>query len=137
MIEVVAALIWRDKKLLICQRPKSKARPLMWEFVGGKVEHGETKEGALMRECMEELDILIDVRSEYMEVYHDYPDISVHITFFNATIIGGEPNPLEHEDIRWISASEIFDFPFCPADDKLLPSLKCHRYFYTDLGPPM
>lgn len=58
MTEVVAALIWDSNKFMICQRPAHKARGLLWEFIGGKVEPGETKEQALIRECREELNII-------------------------------------------------------------------------------
>ena len=87
MVEVVAALIWDKDKFLICQRPANKARALLWEFVGGKVEQGETKEQALIRECREELNIVLNVGDVFMEVVHEYPDITVHLTLFNATIV--------------------------------------------------
>ena len=61
MTEVVAALIWNQDKFMICQRPAHKARGLLWEFVGGKVESGETKEQALIRECQEEMADLLEV----------------------------------------------------------------------------
>ena len=80
MVDVVAALIWDEDKFLICQRPANKARGLLWEFVGGKVEHGETKEQALIRECMEELAISLSVGDVFMDVVHEYPDIKVHLT---------------------------------------------------------
>ena len=95
-VEVVAALIWDRDKFMICRRPKNKARALLWEFVGGKVEKGETKEQALIRECREELDITVSVGSEFMSVTHEYPDITVHLTLFNATIKEGEPKLIEH-----------------------------------------
>ena len=114
--EVVAALIWKNNKFLICQRPAHKARGLLWEFVGGKVESGETKEQALIRECREELDILLSVGDMFMEVIHEYPDLTVHLTLFNATIAKGEPQKLEHNDIKWIAPSEIPNYEFCPAD---------------------
>ena len=87
MIEVVAALIWQGDKFMICQRPEHKARGLLWEFVGGKLESGETKEHALIRECKEELDILLSVGDVFTDVIHEYPDITVHLTLFNATIV--------------------------------------------------
>ena len=74
MLEVVAALIWDKDKFLICQRSANKARALLWEFVGGKVEQGETKEQALIRECKEELNIVLNVGDVFMEVVHEYPD---------------------------------------------------------------
>ena len=120
MTEVVAALIWKDNKFMICQRPVYKARGLLWEFVGGKVESGETKEQALIRECREELNVLISVGDVFMDVIHEYPDITVHLTLFNATIADGEPQKLEHNDIPWITPSEIPNYEFCPADEEIL-----------------
>lgn len=102
--QVVAALIWRGGKFLICQRPAHKARGLLWEFVGGKIEPGETKQQALVRECREELGIETAVGDVFMEVTHTYPDITVHLTLFHVSIIQGEPQKLEHEDMRWIFA---------------------------------
>ena len=127
MIEVVAALIWNGDKFMICQRPANKARALLWEFVGGKVESGETKEQALIRECKEELDILLSVGDVFMEVTHEYPDITVHLTLFNATIYEGEPQKLEHNDIRWITPREIPNYDFCPADEEILARI-CESY---------
>ena len=120
MTEVVAALIWDKDKFMICQRPEHKARGLLWEFVGGKVEPGETKEEALTRECQEELDITLSVGEVFMDVVHEYPDLTVHLTLFNATIFEGVPQKLEHNDIRWISADEIPSYDFCPADEEIL-----------------
>ena len=97
MTEVVAALIWGKDKFMICQRPAHKARGLLWEFVGGKVEPGETKQQALIRECR---DITLDIGEVFMDVTHEYPDLTVHLTLFNATIREGVPQKLEHNDIR-------------------------------------
>ena len=123
MVEVVAALIWDNDKFMICQRPANKARALLWEFVGGKVELGETKEQALVRECQEELDITLDVGSLFMDVVHEYPDINVHLSLFNATIKQGIPKKLEHTDIKWITPSEIPQYDFCPADQEILTEI--------------
>ena len=120
MTEVVAALIWKGNRFLACQRPAHKARGLLWEFVGGKVEPGESAQEALIRECMEELAVTIRVDSVFMEVTHQYPDISVHLTLFNATIFEGVPQKLEHNDIRWITPAEIPNYDFCPADEEIL-----------------
>jgi len=124
MTEVVAALIWDKNRFMICQRPANKARGLLWEFVGGKVELGETKEQALIRECQEELAIKLSVGSEFMQVTHEYPDITVHLTLFNATIAEGTPKRLEHNDIRWIAVDEIPQYEFCPADKVILQRLR-------------
>ena len=122
--EVVAALIWDGDKFMICQRPAHKARGLLWEFVGGKVESGETNEQALIRECREELDVVLSVGEVFMDVIHEYPDLTVHLTLFNATIAEGKPQKLEHNDIRWISPSEIPNYEFCPADEEILDKIK-------------
>lgn len=124
MTEVVAALIWRGKRFLACQRPAHKARGLLWEFVGGKVEPGEMREQALIRECLEELDITVVPRDIFMEVTHEYPDLTVHLTLFNADLPQGDPKPLEHNALRWITVEEIDELTFCPADEEILERLK-------------
>ena len=124
MVEVVAALIWDKDKFMICQRPAHKARGLLWEFVGGKVEFGETKEQALIRECQEELAVMLSVGDVFMDVVHEYPDITVHLTLFNATIAEGTPQKLEHHDIKWIKVSEIDNYVFGPADTEILEKIK-------------
>ena len=121
--EVVAALIWDNDKFMICQRPAHKARGLLWEFVGGKVEAGETKEAALIRECQEELGVTLSVGDVFMEVIHEYPDITVRLTLFNAVIAQGVPQKLEHNDIRWITPEEIPQYDFCPADVEILDKI--------------
>ena len=121
--EVVAALIWDKDKFMICQRPAHKARALLWEFVGGKVEPGETKEQALIRECQEELAVTLTVDDVFMDVVHEYPDITVHLTLFNATISEGTPQKLEHNDIKWIVPNEIPNYDFCPADKEILKKI--------------
>ena len=121
--EVVAALIWQGDKFMICQRPSHKTRGLLWEFVGGKVEPQETKEQALIRECREEIAVTLSVGDVFMEVTHEYPDMLVHLTLFNATIAEGEPVMLEHNDIQWITPSEIPNYDFCPADVEILKKI--------------
>ncbi len=127
MVEVVAALIWKNNKFMICQRPAHKARGLLWEFVGGKVELGETKEQALTRECKEELNVLLSVGDVFMDVVHEYPDLTVHLTLFCAIIAEGEPQKLEHNDIQWITPSEIPNYEFCQADKEILAKI-CEVY---------
>ena len=119
MVEVVAALIWDNDRFLICQRPANKARPLLWEYVGGKVEPGEAKGAALVRECKEEMNITVSVHSVFFDVVHEYPDITIHLTLFNASISDGEITLLEHNDFRWILPNEIPNFEFCPADESI------------------
>ena len=121
--DVVAALIWEKDRFLICQRPAHKARGLLWEFVGGKLEPGESRQQALIRECQEELGIEIAVGDVFMEVVHEYPDLLVRLTLFHAVIVDGTPQMLEHNDLRWITVEEIPQFDFCPADVDILKKL--------------
>ena len=120
IVPVVAAVIRDNDTFMICQRPANKARALLWEFVGGKVEPGETKEQALVRECREELAITVSVRETFAEVVHEYSDITVQLTLFNAEIAEGIPQKLEHNDIKWITIAEISQYDFCPADEEIL-----------------
>ena len=120
MVDVVAALIWEGNRFLACQRPAYKARALLWEFVGGKVEPGEGREAALIRECQEELAITIKPLDIFMEVTHEYPDLTVHLILYNAVIAEGEIQLLEHNDARWITPAEIPQYQFCPADKEIL-----------------
>ena len=125
MVEVVAGLIWKDGKFMICQRPENKARALLWEFVGGKVEKGESREDALVRECKEELDVTVKPLDVFCTVDHVYPDITIRLVLFNAEILSGEPKLLEHADLKWISANDIDNYEFCPADKEILEKIKC------------
>ena len=118
--DVVAALIWDQDRFMICQRPAHKARGLLWEFVGGKVEENESMEQALIRECREELDITVSVGDVFTQVVHEYPDIHIRLTLFHCTVAAGTPKLLEHEDIKWITPAQIPDFDFCPADKDIL-----------------
>ncbi len=121
--EVAAALIWRGERFLICKRPADKARALLWEFVGGKLEPGETGQEALVRECKEELDITVEAGDAFTEVTHVYPDLTVHLTLYHCTIAEGEPKLLEHADMAWITPDEIGNYEFCPADVEILDKI--------------
>ena len=123
IVQVAAALIRKGNRFMICQRPESKTRAFQWEFVGGKAEKGETRQQALIRECKEELGITVSVGDIFMEVDHQYPDISIHLTLFNAEIAEGEPTLLEHNDMKWITPEEIPEYNFCPADKDILEKI--------------
>ncbi len=110
MVEVVAALVWRDGKILICRRPADKARALLWEFPGGKVEAGETKQQALVRECREELAFEVVPGSVFCE------------TLFNCTA-QGEPQQLEHAALKWVQPQDVAAYNFCPADKVIVEKL--------------
>ena len=124
MTEVVAPLIWKEGKFLACQRPAHKARGLLWEFVGGKLEPGETMEQALIRECQEELDITVQVGGIYTQVIHEYPDINIRLTLVHCTIAEGTQKMLENNDLTWIHPSQIPEYDFCPADTDILAMLR-------------
>ena len=127
LVQVAAALIWQNDRFLICQRPAQKARGLLWEFVGGKQEPGETLEETLVRECQEELGITVSVSSLYMQVVHKYPDIEIRLSLFSCTIVSGSITLLEHRDAKWITADEIDSYPFCPADEEILNRIKAEK----------
>jgi len=127
MTEVAAALVWHGDKFMICQRPPHKARGLLWEFVGGKKEEGETLEQALIRECREEIAVTVKVNDIFVELVHEYPDITIKLTLFNAEIAQGQPQKLEHVDIKWITVEEIDNYDFCPADEDILKLLKTRK----------
>lgn len=123
IVEVVAALIWRGDRFLICRRPADKARGLLWEFAGGKVERGETKEQALVRECMEELAVTVVPDGIFCETVHEYPDITIRLTLFNCTLSRGNPRLTEHTEMKWITPAEIPFYDFCPADGEILKKI--------------
>ena len=124
MVDVVAALVRDGERFLICKRPANKARALMWEFPGGKVEAGESPQDALIRECMEELDITLDVGGLYMQVTHEYPDIQIRLSLYEAVIASGELRGKEHEALCWILPREIPDYEFCPADKDIIDRIR-------------
>lgn len=115
-IEVVAAIIEKDGKILICRRAENKTRALKWEFPGGKIEPGETPEQAVLRECREELNVDLCVKGEFMRVLHSYPDIEIQLTVFRTASIGSDPRCIEHKEIRFVYPSELANFELCPAD---------------------
>ena len=123
MLEVVAGLVRDGDRFLICQRPAHKARGLLWEFAGGKVEKGETGEQALRRELREELGIDVEVQEQVADVIYAYPELSVHLTLYSAVVVHGTPQLLEHSELRWITLAEAGDYEFCPADAQMLRTL--------------
>lgn len=121
--DVAAAVIRREGRILICQRPANKGNPLLWEFPGGKREPGESLESCLARECREELGVEIAVGRLLAETTHAYPDITVHLSFFEAQLVSGDVTRREHAALRWVTPQEMGDYPFCPADIPLLDTL--------------
>lgn len=122
MIQVVAAVIRRGEKILICQRPQGKNLAGFWEFPGGKVEAGESLPDALVRECREELNIKLNVGREIRTVAHDYGSYAVNIHFFECTA-DGEAASAEHQAIEWVAPAQLKKYCFCPADSSLIEQL--------------
>jgi 8-oxo-dGTP diphosphatase len=124
IVEVVAAVIRKDGKILITQRPDDVHLARLWEFPGGKVEAGESLESALQREIREELGIDITVGDEFYRVEHNYPEKSVRLHFFNCAIEEGEPKGLGVADLRWVLPADLVQFDFPPADAQLIEKLR-------------
>lgn len=128
MIDVVAALIRDGERFLICQRPKSKASPLLWELPGGKIEPGETMKDALSRECREELGITLEVGDVFGDTVCAYAEITIHLFVFAAIITEGTPQLREHNALRWITVAEIPQYNLCPADEAIIGGLLNNVY---------
>ena len=120
MLEVTAAIICKDGKFLICQRPKGKNCELLWEFPGGKIESEETAEACIVREIQEELGVTLRVLRKFTDVIYEYPDKTVHLHFFLAEIASGKLARKEHNALAWITADEIGNYQFCPADETMI-----------------
>jgi len=127
-VEVSAALIFRDGKLLITQRHAGSHLGGFWEFPGGKREAGETFEECLVREIREELGIEISTGAQFEEIAHDYPEKSVHLKFFICKLVSGRPQPLDCAAFKWIGRSELADYEFPPADAQLLEKLRAYTF---------
>ncbi len=125
-IHVVAALIPHPaapSTFLVQQRPANKSRANLWEFPGGKVEPGETNEAALARECREELEVEVSVGARRWGTTHTYADLTVHLELYTATIVRGEPKPVDAQALRFASVAEMQQLPFCEADLPLIEAL--------------
>jgi len=130
-VRVVAALIANGAepaRYLVQQRLPGKARGLLWEFPGGKVEPGESDAEALVRECREELAVELSVGGLCHETRHAYADLVVTLALYGARIHGGtEPQPLECHALRFATPEEMAQLPFCEADLPLLEDLRAGR----------
>ena len=113
-------------QLLIQRRSMQKAAcPGLWDVsAAGAVDAGETSRQGAERECREELGITVSVGNVYMELVHEYPDLTVKPILFHARIAEGCPQKLEHNDIRWLTVAEIDNYTFCPADKDILAKMK-------------
>ena len=123
-IEVVAGLIRKGDSFLLFQRPKYKARGLGWEFAGGKIEEGETGPEALKRELKEEINATVRVSEKVADVYHDYDDLSIHLTLYECALSRKGFSLNEHVAYRWVTLDEAMEMDLCPADKLLVEMLK-------------
>ena len=124
VIEVVGAIIKDGGKYLVGQRASNKTQGGLWEFMGGKIESGETPEEALARECREELALEIEGARIIDSIIHEYPEKTIRLTLLECQPKAGSvPQALEHQSIRWVTPEEMRTMPFCPADAELLPRL--------------
>ena len=121
-IEVVGGIICRDGKYLLGRRPPGKSQGGHWEFIGGKIEPGETPEQALVRECREELALDVVNTRIRTSVVHEYDDRTIRLTLIDCEPVpGAEPAALEHSELGWFTAEEMGALDFCAADRELLP----------------
>lgn len=121
---VVGALIKKNDKILVFQRPLHKLNGGLWEFVGGKVEKGETPQEALIRECKEEIDVLVKPEKLIYSFDFDYPEIKIHLMIFESEIISGQINLKEHINCKWIPISDLNNYSFCPADIPIIKDMQ-------------
>lgn len=115
-IEVVAAVILREDRVLAARRSEHMSLPNMWEFPGGKVEAGESHTSALVREVREEIGCTVEVGSRIETTRHAYPFATIALTTFYASLLAGEPEPTEHAELRWCNADELSALDWAPAD---------------------
>jgi mutator protein MutT len=127
-IDVAAALIFRDGKLLITRRHAGAHLGGLWEFPGGKREPSETFEQCLVRELREELGVEISVGELFAEVVHAYPEKTVHLKFFVCRLASGEPQPLGCAAVKWAGKSELDEYAFPAADTRLLDKLRAYDF---------
>jgi mutator protein MutT len=127
-VEVSAALIFRNNKLLITQRHASAHLGGLWEFPGGKREPTETFEQCLVRELREELGVKISVGELFEEVVHAYPEKTVHLKFFICRLESGEPEALGCAALKWVDKSELDKHAFPAADARLLDKLRAYNF---------
>lgn len=124
MIEVVAAAIIIDDKVLITQRPEGKQLALMWEFPGGKIELGETHQECIIREIKEELDVDIEVNGYIASNSHKYNFDEIQIHLYQATVTNGEIKLLEHQNLAWVDKNTIDKYEYPAVDIMFIEKLK-------------
>ena len=124
-IEVVAAVIFFEDKVLCVQRPKNKLPYISekFEFPGGKVEQGETKEDALQRELLEELNLSTKIKTLFLTVVHQYPDFELTMHSFMCEVTSKELTLREHIDQKWLTINELTALDWAAADVPIVDKL--------------
>ena len=123
MIQVSAAIIWREGSILICQRGEGGDCSLLWEFPGGKQGAGESAEDCVRRECREELGIELRLGAVFGTAEYTYGGRPFGFTFFQAEIAGGSIRPVVHRDLCWVRPEELEQYDFCPANRDIIRRL--------------
>ena len=125
MIKVVAAILKKEDKILIAKKREGKPLAGMWEFPGGKIEEGETPEESLIRELREERDIKIKVKEYVGESIYDYGDGKViSLKGFTAEIVEGNIKLTDHDEYKWVTLEEIYNYKVAPADIPLISKIQ-------------
>jgi mutator protein MutT len=132
IIDVAAGLVFRRSELLITQRYAEAHLGGLWEFPGGKREPGETFQECLVRELLEELGIVVSIGQLIESLVHAYPEKTVQLNFYRCELMRGEPQPLGCANFRWIGVDQLKDFPFPPADERLLERLRSNPSLWAD-----
>ena len=128
MIRVSAAIIKNpDNEILICRRGPGGSCEFLWEFPGGKIEQGESPEECLVRECLEELEIEIEILELFEQTKYSYPERDIEFMFFSASLKNGIPTPSVHDSIKWVSPDMLPDYEFCPADVSVVGRLSKYK----------
>ncbi len=127
-VDVSAALIFRQGKILITQRHPGAHLGGLWEFPGGKREPGETFEQCLFRELREELGIEVKVCGLFEEITHVYADNTIRLKFFLCELPSGQPQPLGCAAVKWVGKPELANYDFPAADARLLDKLRAYTF---------
>lgn len=122
-IQVAAGILWRNGRFLAARRPEGKAMAGYWEFPGGKLEAGESREDALRRELREELGVMCGGIEPWQTLSHAYPDMTVTLHFMHVTDFAGEPTPHDGQQLRWVTPEEARLLSFLPADVEVVAAL--------------
>jgi mutator protein MutT len=123
-IDVAAGVVFRQGQVLITQRRPDDHLGGLWEFPGGKRESGESFESCLRRELMEELGIEVEVGERMGSVTHAYPEKTVHLRFYRCTWLKHEPRVMGCHAFAWVTAAQLSEYVFPPADETLLRTLR-------------